>query len=419
VCGWLRRQVGDEMRILMLAQFYPPIIGGEERHVRNLSAALVRRGHTVSVATVWQHGLEEYEVDEGITVRRLRGTLQRCSPLFNDTGRKYAPPFPDLELTFGLRQLASRFKPDIVHGHNWLIHSFLPLKRRSGPRLVLTLHDMSLVCVQKNTMRSGVLCSGPAKSKCLRCAVDFYGPLKGPVAAVGNWTSSALERQTVDKFLAVSSAVAAGNRLADDGLPFEVVPNFVGDDIGTLSERGPTPEQLGREPYILFVGDLRRFKGIEVLLEAYAMLRSAPPLLLIGRRCPDTPRSLPPNAFILESWPHADVMHAWSRCLFGVAPSVLPEACASVVIEAMAFGKPMVVTDVGGMPDLVDHNATGLVVPPGNAGALSEAMRALIENPNLRASMGNAALRKAEKFKAKAVVPRIERIYEELVACAS
>jgi glycosyltransferase involved in cell wall biosynthesis len=377
----------------------------------------MKRGHTVSVATIWQHGLEECEFDEGITVRRLRGTLQRYSPLFNDTARRYAPPFPDVELTFGLRQLTTSFKPDIVHAHNWFVHSFLPLKRRNGPRLVLTLHDMSLVCVQKNSMRSGELCSGPARKKCLRCAADFYGPLKGAAATVANWTSSALERRTVDKFLAVSSAVAAGNRLADDGLPFEVVPNFVGDEVSVLSEQVPMLEQLGREPYILFVGDLRRFKGIEVLLKAYAMLRSAPPLLLIGRRCPDTPRSLPPNVFVLESWPHSSVMHAWSRCLFGVAPSVLPEACASVVIEAMAFGKPMVVTNVGGMPDLVDHNETGLIVPPGDAGALSEAMRVFIENPQARATMGNAALSKSEKFKAKSVVPRIERIYEELAAC--
>jgi glycosyltransferase involved in cell wall biosynthesis len=403
------------MRVLMMAQFYPPIIGGEERHVRNLSLALAKRGHAVSVATLWQGGLEEYQLDEGITVRRLCGTVQRCSALFSDAARKYAPPFPDLELMLGLRQIAADFKPDVVHAHNWFIHSFLPLKRRAGPRLVLTLHDMSLACVQKNTMRNGELCSGPAKSKCLRCAATFYGPLKGPVAAVANLTSGILEHRTVDKFLAVSSAVAAGNGLAGKGLSFEIVPNFVGDDISVLSDHEPLLEQLGQEPYILFVGDLRRVKGVQVLLDAYAMLEGAPPLVLIGRRCPDTPRSLPANVRIFESWPHSGVMHAWSRCLFGIAPSVLPEACASVVIEAMAFGKPMVVTDIGGMADLVNHNETGLIVPPGDAHALYSAMRALIENPNLRATMGKAALRKSYQFRASAVVPRIERIYEELV----
>jgi glycosyltransferase involved in cell wall biosynthesis len=51
------------MRILMLAQFYPPTIGGEERHVRNLSMALARRGHDVTVATLQQSGLPNFEMD--------------------------------------------------------------------------------------------------------------------------------------------------------------------------------------------------------------------------------------------------------------------------------------------------------------------------------------------------------------------
>jgi glycosyltransferase involved in cell wall biosynthesis len=241
------------MRILMLAQFYPPIIGGEERHVRNLSLALVNRSHSVSVATVSQHGLKECEVDQGVNVRRLHGTMQRSSALFSDADRKYAPPFPDPELVRGLRQIASEFNPDVVHAHNWLIHSYLPLKRANGPRLVVTLHDMSLACVQKNAMRNGVPCSGPGLGKCLRCAGAFYGPLKGRMAAIANWTSGALERRVVDKFLAVSSAVAAGNGLVDDGLLFEVVPNFVADEIALLRGHEPRLEQLPREPYVLFV----------------------------------------------------------------------------------------------------------------------------------------------------------------------
>jgi glycosyltransferase involved in cell wall biosynthesis len=405
------------VRILMLAQFYPPIIGGEERHVRNLSLALQQRGHNVSVATIWQNGLAAREFDEGVEVHRLRGTMQRVGALFSDSDRKYAPPFPDLELLLGLRLLISKHKPDIVHAHNWLLHSYLPLKRSDGPRLVVTLHDISLSCVQKNMMQDGLPCSGPGLRKCLSCAGDFYGPIKGSVASLGRWVSSALERRVVDKFLAVSSAIAVGNRLAQEALPFEVIPNFVADDVGVLRGRDdPRLDALPDDGYLLYVGDLRAYKGVVVLLEAYATLRDAPPLVLIGRRCPDTPRELPPNVYIFESWPHACVMHAWSRCLFGIAPSVLPDACASVVIEAMALGKPMIVSDVGGMPDLVDHAGTGIIVPPQEVGALAAAMRRLLEDPELRERMGAAALRRAEHFKASSVVPRIESIYRQLAA---
>ncbi|TIU02624.1 MAG: glycosyltransferase family 4 protein, partial [Mesorhizobium sp.] len=65
------------MRILLLSQFYPPVIGGEERHIRNLGAALAQRGHHVSVGTLMHPGSPETELDGAVRVHRLRGTLQR------------------------------------------------------------------------------------------------------------------------------------------------------------------------------------------------------------------------------------------------------------------------------------------------------------------------------------------------------
>src|SRR5437868_1995942 len=63
------------MRILMLTQFYPPMIGGETGHVRNLSIELVARGHDVAVVTLWREDLPEFECDQGVRVYRIRGAL--------------------------------------------------------------------------------------------------------------------------------------------------------------------------------------------------------------------------------------------------------------------------------------------------------------------------------------------------------
>jgi len=403
------------LRVMLLAQFYPPIIGGEERHVRNLAQALVKRGHQVSVATLWQDGLALFEYDGAIRVHRLRGVMQRPAMLFSDGGRRYAPPFPDPELTLRLAGLLARENADVIHAHNWLLHSYAPLKRPQGPGFVVTLHDLSLVCAQKNAMRQGAPCEGPAAAKCLRCASDHYGIVKGGVTAAANWAFALLERRVVDRFLAVSKAIAVGNRLEQSGMPFEVIPNFVADDAATLA--AGDDERIGLLPpdgFLLYVGDLRRLKGLDVLLDAYAMLRGAPPLVLIGRRCADTPRALPENVTLFESWPHSAVMQAWSRCLFGIAPSILPEACASVVIEAMIMGKPIVATAVGGTPDLIDHGSNGLLVRPGDARALCDAMRSLIVNAGLRERMAAAAAVKAKGLTASAVVPRIEQVYAEV-----
>jgi glycosyltransferase involved in cell wall biosynthesis len=405
------------VRILMLAQFYPPVVGGEERHVRNLSMALARRGHDVTVATLQQDGLAKFEIDGNVKIRRLQGSVQRLTSVFTEPERTFAPPFPDPELVLGLARTIAEEKPQVVHAHNWLLHSFLPLKRSSGPRFVVTLHDFSLICARKVAMHRGQLCDGPGAMKCLSCASAQYGRIKGGVTVVSSRISSAFERRLVDQFLAVSAAVAAGNGLARGSAPYEVIPNFVPDDVAKLShERLPELDLLPEPGYLLYVGDLTAFKGVKTLIDAYASLQSAPPLVLIGRRGADTPTDLPPNVRILNNWPHAAVMHAWNRSLFGIAPSILPEACATVVMEAMSLGKPMIATRVGGMVDLVDHETTGLLVPPSDVSALAAAMRRVLQDANLRTQMSAAALIKVEQFKAKTVVPRIEDVYSKILA---
>ncbi len=84
------------MRILMLTQFYHPIIGGEERLVQDLSIELAQRGHEVAVATLWHESLAEYEVDQGVQIFRIRSTTQRAAWLYRETQRRHAPPWPDL-----------------------------------------------------------------------------------------------------------------------------------------------------------------------------------------------------------------------------------------------------------------------------------------------------------------------------------
>src|SRR5258708_36109388 len=122
------------------------------------------------------------------------------------------------------------------------------------------------------------------------------------------------------------------------------------------------------------------------------MLERAPQLVLIGRRVADTPTEFPPNVRVFSNWPHPAIMHAWHRSLFGVLPSVGPEACATVIMEAMASGKAVVATDIGGMPDLVDPGETGLLVPPGDEQALTDGMRTLLEDRALLSRMAATSL---------------------------
>jgi glycosyltransferase involved in cell wall biosynthesis len=406
------------LRILLLAQFYPPIIGGEERHVRSLAMALAQNGHHVAVATQWYPGAtSSYEMDGDVGVYYIRGLLQRLSGLFTDSERRHAPPFPDPELVTALRRVILKEKPDIVHAHNWLLASFLPLKAWSGAGLVVTLHDYGLVCAKKTFMRQDEICSGPSVTRCLPCAGRFRGYVVGTVTTITNFASGRTALNVVDRFIAVSHAVARYNRLAESGVAFEVIPNFIPDNLSELSrDSDPCLRELPDDGYLLFVGDVMHLKGADILVNAYAELNQPPPLVLIGRRCPDTPTNLPANAQILGPWPsRSAIMHAWRRCLFGVVPSVLPDACPTVVMEAMASGKPVIASEIGGIPDLVNHGETGLLVPPGDVGALRDALQDLLAKRELINRMGMASLASVEHLKAAAVVPRIEQVYKSVL----
>lgn len=410
----------------MLSQFYPPIIGGEEQHVRTLSIELAARGHDVVVVTLWHEGMAVYEFDQGVRIYRIHAALQRLPSVFSNQSRPYAPPLPDPEVVLELMRILKKEQPQIVHAHNWLVHSFLPLKAWSGARLVVTLHNYSMVCAKSTLLYEGALCQGPAFHRCLACATDFYGRAKGIPTMLGNWSMSLFERRSVDMFLAVSRAVVTGNELARRKLPFQVIPNFIPDDITMLpGDTQPYIQQLPIGDYLLFVGAFNLQKGVHILLQAYSELRrqepqaSIPPLVMIGYKTPEweaLSAACPAHTFVLTDWPRHAVMAAWRHCLLALAPFQGADACPTTVMEAMSAGKPVIGSRVGGLVDLIDDGETGYLIPPGDPCSLQHAIERLLRDEYLRNRMGQAALRKADTLKAMSIVPRIERVYAEVAA---
>lgn len=409
------------MRVLMLTQFYPPFIGGAERFVRDLSLHLIARGHEVVVCTVWHEGLPAVENDEGVRVHRIKGSMQRLSFLYSDEGHRHAAPWPDPELLLGLWRIIRAERPDIVHAHDWMVDSFIPLKRWSKVRLAVTMHDFSLACAQKKLLyKSTERCDGPALSKCLSCVGVHYGWLKGVPTLFGNEAMRLWQRHTVDMFMPVSRALADGCRLAERGLPFEVVPNMVSDDVG--APRAVSDEYLSQLPgegFLLFVGAFGRYKGIHVLLEAYAGIEDPPPLVLIGYDVAESvfqESELPPSVTVLRQWPNDAVMEAWRRCMIALVPSVCYDACPTTAIEAMSVGRPLIGSALGGLTDIIADEESGLLVPPDDPDALRAAIERLLDDPAQRERMGAAGRQRAVNFQNSAVVPKIERVYHDLIA---
>jgi glycosyltransferase involved in cell wall biosynthesis len=406
------------MRVLMLTDLYWPLVGGLEQAVRALGRELTQRGHTVAVATLGQAGLAPREDDEGVAIFRLSGALQRNAGLFSDDRRRYAAPLPDPETVIGLRKVLDAFRPDVVHGHNWLVRSFLPLKRASRVPLVVTLHDYGLACAKRSLFELGrVPCSGPGVRKCLRCSGEHYGTVKGSGVAGLNWIGGAFERRLVDLYLPVSEAAATGNRLPAARAPYRVIPNFHRLD-GASHADTPQTALLPDSDYLLFVGALGAHKGLDVLLDAHARLPRPIPLVLIGARWPGTP-PVPAGVTAHHDWPHDAVRTAWERCTLGVIPSVWPEPFGLVALEAMAARRPVVASRIGGLTDIVADGETGILVEPGRAPDLADAIVRLLDDPHARERMGRAGRERVEQFTPQRIVPRILEAYEHVLRPAS
>jgi glycosyltransferase involved in cell wall biosynthesis len=243
------------------------------------------------------------------------------------------------------------------------------------------------------------------------------------------WVDRALYRLS-DRIL-VPSAASKEMVMRTERIPagrIDVVYNGVDTAIFAHSEKR---EEVRSELHIPadaillgIVGRLSEEKGgVDFLIRAVARLCKTKPnlrLLVVG----DGPLRGNLEALAAESAPGGaiiftgtrnDVAHLLSAMDLFVLPS-LNEALPIVVLEAMAAGLPVIATRVGGVPEIVDHEKTGLLVEPGSEGALYSALEHLICDADLREHLARAGrARVASDFTIERMVERIEGLYEELL----
>jgi glycosyltransferase involved in cell wall biosynthesis len=405
------------VHILQLTDLYTPVIGGLERHVATLSAEMQRRGHTVTVVTIRASGLPVTEIIDDVRVVRIQTLSQRMCGLYADSAHPFHPTAPDPEAVMELRRLVDRERPDVVHSHSWLQYSYFPLYHPSkGPAHVVTLHDYGLACPRKTLQPSSDAdrCAGPRLDRCLACAPRQYGVVKG-VTIAGLHLGSRFLHRRADRYLAVSSAVARHSRSAlPPGSDIIVIPSMIPNGVSDLADQGARPAFLPAEDgYLMFIGALGPHKGVDVLLEAHRRMRHKIPVVLLGTPRSDTPPLTQPGVFTARNVPHAQAMAALRHCSIATVPSTWHEPMSQVAVEAMVVGRPVVASDVGGLRDVVQHDVTGLRVPPRDPGALARAIDSLLDDPERRAKMGCAGRERARQFEASAVTPRILQVFED------
>jgi len=404
----------------MLADFYPPVVGGLETHVALLSKEFAMRGHTITVATVSYREEPTFEERDGVRIYRLNGLFQRVPSIYKSRDKRYHPPVSDPLIQRAITTLSSH--SDIVHAHGWILYSALRAKKESMVPLVATLHDYGLICPRRTLLTSAdKICEESGTLRCITCARNMYGLTKSSFSCYGVVSGRRMLRM-VNKYVAVSTAVKTAHvrHLNLEPSLIDVIPNFYSarEAHMPVKQLTMTRRELP-EDFVLFVGVLAPYKGVDVLLASWRRLPTKTKLVLLGMRFPGFSYPSSNNIIVFENAPDALVKEAYSKCRFTVIPSIWHEPCPTVAFEAMAFRKSIIASDVGGLTDIVQNNETGLLFHRNDAVSLTVAIRHLLERPDIAHEMGERGFtRLVDHFSIDKVAPQIEALYKNVLDSA-
>jgi glycogen synthase len=398
------------LKVLLVSDFLPPVVGGLESHVAGLAVAFAAQRHDVQIATLTNNPV----MPVGVTVHSIRSASRFIR--HDRPERPFPTPLPEPGAHGALRSIVKEFRPDVVHGHGWLAAS---LPRRMSAPLVMSAHDYGLVCQRRTLLQNGVdTCSGPAPRKCIACGAGAYGRPRSALMTVATTAGRGLLRAR--RVLAVSTAVeqAIAPHLR---MPVEVVSNFV----VAPARPEPLPPAVPDGNFVLYAGDPGHHKGIDDLLQAWAQVRADAtadePRLVLALTSPrPSPLTRPlPAGVTAVTLTRGQMTSAWQRASLAVVPSRWPDPCPTVVLEAMQAGVAVVASSAGGIPDLMDDGVEGVLVPPGRPSALARAIGELLADPDRAAAMGAAGRRRAKQYTASKISAQILRVYGDVLREAS
>jgi glycosyltransferase involved in cell wall biosynthesis len=380
----------------MVGDFVPPTPGGLESHVTRLAEALVDRGHEVSVVTSTAN---PDPLPSGSRIESASTILSRVPWVFDNGVRQYLPPYPDPVFGRAVRRAAESFKADIIHAHGMCAFScYWP----AAPPLVVTLHDHGLRCPKRTLLRANTECSSGRGMRCITCDGDQAAAKRIPMAAMMGRSVPHLAAHT-RKFIAVSHSVA--NRVTETGISTSkvtVIPNFI-----DMSDKTPGDEPS--TPTALYVGPDTNHKGRPVVIEAFSRLPAGTGNLALVGGGTEVGIDGVSNLGYLSG---AALWEQYRRASVALVPSVWPEPCPTVALEAMGFGLPVIGSRIGGIPDLVEDGYSGFLVPPNDPARLAERMRTVLTDHELRAKLSQGARARSQQFDTATVVPQIVEVYE-------
>jgi glycosyltransferase involved in cell wall biosynthesis len=363
------------MKILHVYKDYYPVLGGIENHIRLLCSELAKD--------------ENIEVKVLVTNTNLRTSIQFLEGVKIIKAGRFVK-VASTPLSFSLFWWMKRLRPDIVHLHfPYPLGELATLFMGNYKKIVLTYHSDIIKQKRLSTL---------------------YKPFLRKLF------------NKVDVIIASNNKYAQSSQvLTQYHHKVEILP--YGIDIGRFEKRNERrvheiQEKYG-SPLILFVGKFRYYKGLKYLLEASKEVEAK--FLLIGGGALHSEleryvveNSLQEKVCFLGEVNNDDLLSYYQASDIFVLPSShRSEAFGISLLEAMACQLPLISTELGTGTSFVNlHNQTGIVVPPCDHKALSQAINYLLTNKELRIKLGEAGRQRVEgEFSKKLMVERIKCLY--------
>jgi len=406
-------------RVLVVSNFFPPrTVGGAEIVAFRQALALTSRGHEVTVlagdlpTSDAPAGTFSFERYMGLPVYRL--ALRSL-----DADENFFWPAAARRMT----AILAADQIETVHFHNimGLGANLIPVAKEFGARCVVTLHDHWGFCLRQTRLRpDGSLCN--QFDECAKClpAIQPPGGTALPIRLRRDYVSWCLSH--ADWLISPSAYLATA--YAEAGFaPERILVISNGIDLETIEVSTGQRDSDGPVKF-LCSAYLGEHKGIPVLLDAIRRLAADPSITApweVTIAGEGHLRSVIESALKSEAVsqhlrfigrvPRSELMSHMRETDVAVLASIWPENEPVTMLEAIASGAAQIATRTGGNLELVDEGKSGLLVAPGDARALADAMKQYIQDRTLAARHGAYNHARHKRFDEATSIDRIEQVY--------
>lgn len=402
-------------RIMICCNVYPPnFIGGAELIAHSQALELKKNGYDVIVFTGdisdcgKRHSIRR-EVYEGLTVFRIRLVSQDYQPEYIN--------FYHEEVENHFKDVLNSFSPDVVHFHNiiGLSLGLIHIAKQRGIKTVLTLHDNWGFC-HKNTIikNESEICLDFTRCKECMPYISDENNFGIPIRIRQDFFRIIF--RDVDEFISPSQYLAKNYILA--GIPEEkmhVIWN--GIDIQKFSNLSKIPDN--QRVRFTFIGYFGKHKGINVLIDALPYLNNLNCLSvnLVGKgelmeSLKDKVQKMGLSDLVSFWGKIEDINDAYRSTDVLILPSIWPENQPVTITEAMASKIPIIASNLGGVPELIEDGKTGYLFEAGNSKDLAQKMLEFVSHPEKISVLGEAAYNKIVNNTLENQVQKIVQIYD-------